>query len=189
MSYLPEPAWGSWMAPLVACLTITRGAVLEVGGGEWSTPFLHRFCVATGRKLVTIDEDQRYVQPYLPMCCEQHEVRAVRYDEELPRLATQPWDVVFLDQSPGDRRGRDALLFLDSAEWVVAHDYSGDEQFISFDPIITRWNYRVVFPFSPATLVLSRNAKLADHYFDHAVDEGAYMHRLRKIGQFPVGAR
>lgn len=190
MNSLDEPAWGSWMLPLTAALTVTQGAVLEVGIGDWSTPYLHRYCTATGRRLLSIDDDRAFVGQFVGMCNEKHEVRAVRYDDELPRLAEEKWAVVFLDQSPGHRRGADALLFADTAEFIVVHDYSGDEQFVSFDPLITRWSYRRVFQGSPTTLILSDgHGHNLEPWEGRFVPEGRYMHRLRLTGDYPVGVR
>jgi hypothetical protein len=34
-------AVGSHLIPLVSCLACTKGSILEVGVGNWSTPFLN----------------------------------------------------------------------------------------------------------------------------------------------------
>lgn len=152
----PDTSWGSHLVPLMACVCATRGAILEVGAGHWSTPLLHRYCAAGGRRLVSIDEDPRYIDPFADMRVAGHELRTVRYSVELPRLAQEQWSVVFLDQSPGARRAADALLFRDTADFILSHDYSGDEMPGLFAPILDRWPYRAVAKFSPSTLVLGR---------------------------------
>lgn len=154
--YSPDTSWGSHLVPLMACVTASRGAVLEVGTGGWSTPLLHCYCNAGGRRLVSIDEDRRYIDPYIAMRVCAHELRTVRYNDELSRLAQEHWSVVFLDQSPGSRRAADALLFRDTADFILSHDYSGDEMPGLFAPILERWPYRAVAKFSPSTLVLGR---------------------------------
>lgn len=152
----PDTSWGSHLVPLMACVTATRGAVLEVGVGNWSTPLLHCYCAAGGRKLVSVDENRTWAEKYADFRVCGHEVRGVQYNSFLPEAAKQQWSVVFLDQSPGWRRAEDALLFLDSADFVLSHDYSGAEVRDSFQLVIDRWRHRAVAQFSPSTLILGR---------------------------------
>jgi hypothetical protein len=79
------------------------------------------------------------------------------YDEELPNLAKQEWGVVFLDHSPGQRRAQDALLFRDTAKYIVVHDWSGKEVREGFtDEVLDHWtSQHVVDKYSPSSLVLS----------------------------------
>lgn len=154
--YSPDTSWGSHLVPLMACVTATRGSVLEVGVGNWSTPLLHCYCAAGGRKLVSADEDRGWAEKFAAFRVCGHEVRGVRYDQFIPEAAKQEWSVVFLDQSPGFRRAADALLFRDTADFILSHDYSGDEMPGLFAPILERWPYRAVAKFSPSTLVLGR---------------------------------
>lgn len=154
----PDTSWGSHLVPLMACVCATRGPVLEVGVGNWSTPVLHAYCNAAGRRLVSVDEDKLWIQQYLPMRVCQHSVASVRYDDYLHRASGEEWSVVFLDHSPGERRAADALLFRDTAEYILVHDYSGAEIAAAFAPILEMWPYRAVAKFSPSTLVLGRRA-------------------------------
>ena len=142
--------------PLMACVCATRGAILEVGTGHWSTPMLHRYCSAGGRKLVSVDEDRNWVEQFADMRVCSHEVRAVKYEQFIPEAAGQQWSVVFLDHSPGPRRAIDALRLIDCADYILSHDYSGEDVRREFAPILHRWPYRAVAQFSPSTLVLGR---------------------------------
>src|SRR5688572_25039234 len=142
-----EEYWASYLADLVACLLNTTGPVLEVGAGKWSTPILRDFCKAAQRDFVSLDSDPAW---------RQDPTRLVLYDDVLPNLAQQAWSVVFLDHSPGERRPADALLFADSAEYVVAYDYAPEVE-ASFEPVLKRWAFHKVSDrFSPRTLVLGR---------------------------------
>ena len=152
----PDTSWGSHLVPLMACVCATRGAVLEVGVGDWSTPLLHAYCAAGGRKLVSIDEDRPWVEKFAKLRVCEHEIYAAKYDAVIPSLSAQEWSVVFLDHSPGWRRAADALLFLESADYVLSHDYSGAEVYEPFEAVLDRWTYRAVAKFSPSTLILGR---------------------------------
>lgn len=154
--YSPDTSWGSHLVPLMACVCATRGAVLEVGTGNWSTPVLHTYCIAAGRKLVSVDEDRNWIDQYKRMQVCEHYVGSCEYDVFLPEAASDKWSVVFLDHSPGQRRAADALLFRDCATYILVHDYSGAEIADAFAPILDRWPFRAVAKFSPSTLVLGR---------------------------------
>jgi hypothetical protein len=38
--------WGSHLPSLAACLASSRGPVIELGVGHFSTPFLHAYCAS-----------------------------------------------------------------------------------------------------------------------------------------------
>jgi len=149
-----DTSWGSHLVPLMACITATRGAVLEVGVGYWSTPLLHAYCAAAGRTLVSIDEDKAWVERFKEYHIGRHEVSHANYDQRLAELAARQWSVVFLDGSPGHRRADQAMLFRESANLIVIHDYSGQEVSFPFRAVKDKWPYRAVAEFSPSCLVL-----------------------------------
>ena len=150
----PDTSWGSHLVPLMACVTATRGSVLEMGVGHWSTPLLHRYCAAAGRHLVSVDEDHQWAEKFRDMRVCNHQVRGVRYDDFMREAVQQAWSVVFLDQSPGHRRAADAVALRDVSVFLVVHDYSGAEVRNSFAPILEQWPFRAEAKFSPSTLVL-----------------------------------
>lgn len=156
IEFTADTSWGSHMVPLMATVCATRGAVLEMGVGNWSTPVLHAYCTAAGRRLVSVDEDHAWAERYAGFRICDHEVRGVNYDQFVPWAATLQWSVVFLDQSPGHRRAADAVALRECADYIVVHDYSGAEVRDSFAPILEQWEYGAVAKFSPSTLVLGR---------------------------------
>lgn len=111
---------GSHLPALVACVAVTDGPVLELGLGEFSTPVLHALCFR-GRKLVSLDHDQRALDNFGCLASDWHEVRLDPNYASLDRLAREPWGVVLVDHWPSERRAADALKFL-GAEFVVVHD-------------------------------------------------------------------
>lgn len=159
-----DSSYASYMAPLVACLAASEGPVLECGIGIWSTPFLHRYCLAAGKRLVSIDEDPEWVSRFLYYNMAEHPLYYAVYDFVMPSLSRQQWGVVLMDQSPGERRAEDVGLFrnLDSAKYIIVHDYSGTEEGKPsmgelLEPVRKQWKNAVVAEFSPSTLVLSNS--------------------------------
>lgn len=152
----PDTSWGSHLVPLMACVCATRGPVLEMGVGHWSTPLLHRYCAAGGRKLVSVDEDRGWLEKFADMRVCEHEVRSVNYPDFIREAADRVWSVAFLDHSPGWRRAEDAIRLRECADYILVHDYSGDEVRDAFAPILELWPHRAVAQFSPSTLLLGR---------------------------------
>lgn len=155
-----DTSWGSHLVPLMACVVNTTGPVLEVGMGYWSTPLLHRYCLAAGRTLVSIEDNAKWTEQFKPYHVCHHKVGSANYDEYLKNASHQPWSVVFLDHSPGRRRAADAVMFQDVAEYILSHDYSGAEVYDPFQEVIGNWKYSKVAAFSPSTLVLSNTKEI-----------------------------
>ena len=117
---LENPKAGSHLVPLTACLVATTGHVLEVGLGDWSTPFLTRYCIAAGRRLLSVDDQTEWVQAYNDHAGA--DIRLVHYNQALPRLALERWSVVLVDHWPAKRRMKDAMLFRTTARHILIHD-------------------------------------------------------------------
>jgi len=155
--YKPEQCWASHLPALFSCLLATSGAVLEVGAGDWSTPLLRKFCEVAGREFISLEEDQAWAVKCGSMYCSAATLD--RYLGGLGGLNTNPWSIVFLDHN-GHRRAADALLFVDSAEYVVIHDYPSPDIFKALDE--KRWKHQIVDKRArPWTLVLTQSDELA----------------------------
>lgn len=152
-----DTSWASWMAPLMACVTATQGAVLEVGIGDFSTPFLHMYCAASGRQLRSVEDNPEWAEKFAEFDVSGHDVVSANLDQFLQKASREVWSVVLMDHSPGSRRADDALLFKDSAKFILVHDYSGAEVAERFTPeVLANWQSVHVAEYSPSTLVLSQ---------------------------------
>lgn len=153
--YKPEQCWASHLPALFSCLLATSGAVLEVGAGDWSTPLLRKFCEVSDRYFKSYEEDPVWAGKTGSIHCEPSDMTRVLADW----AADRKWSVVFLDHN-GHRRAADALLFVDSAEYVVIHDYPSPDIFKALDE--KRWKHQIVDKRArPWTLVLTQSDELA----------------------------
>ena len=107
--------WESWKPALAACLAATKGSVLEIGVGHYSTHWLHDLCQAEGRTLFSFEEDKEWYEAVSALRTVGHYIFNDTYDKLLHEHAYGEYSVVFMDHSPGPRRGRDLLLFLGNA--------------------------------------------------------------------------
>ena len=111
---------------LIAAVMRTAGPILELGVGWYSTPLLHEVGRATGRKVVTIDNNMDWLAQFQGLACDTHDVRLIGWWGDLmPMLKDYGrFGVVFVDQGqPADREYtvRD-LLANDRADVFVMHD-------------------------------------------------------------------
>lgn len=153
--------WESWKPALAACLAVTKGPVLEIGVGHYSTHWLHDVCLASGRTLVSFEEDPEWYEAVSGLKTEGHSIFNDTYDKLMyeRQHAEETWSVVFMDHSPGPRRGRDLLLFLGNAEYVVIHDFHKEveEAVRAFMPAHCKL---AVTPLDPPTAILSLRREL-----------------------------
>lgn len=151
--------WESWKPALAACLTATKGSVLEIGVGHYSTHWLHDVCQAAERTLVSCEEDKEWYEAVEGLRDVGHYIYNDSYDKLLPERTRQQWSVVFMDHSPGPRRGQDLLLFLPIADYVVIHDYHlAIEEAVK---AVLPANCKIaVTPLDPPTAILSLRREL-----------------------------
>lgn len=151
-------AWGSHLSPLLACVCATRGPVLELGIGHFSTPILHAVCENLGRRLVSVEDNEEWFSAFTKYSKGSHVVVLKDYDA----IATENWGVVFIDNSPGGiRRKTDFVRFIKSSDYVVVHDYELDNK-EAIQPILDggKINYVVYDEYRPPTLVASMNMSI-----------------------------
>lgn len=151
-------AWGSHLAPLIACVAVSNGSILEVGVGHFSTPILHALCIGLGRELVSVESDREWHDDFAATYIGTgHLFINGKYDVVIPDLAKERWGVAFIDNSPGgERRKRDFESLLPVSEFVVVHDYHGENE-EAIGPLLAKPSIssKVFRTYEPPTLVAS----------------------------------
>jgi hypothetical protein len=109
----------SHLYALMRVMPITTGPVLEMGVGIGSTPFLHWACYEK-RRLVSYDNNEKYYHLMRGHNYGLHEMHLVDDWDKADIL--HPWDVVFIDHAPNERRHIDVLRLKDLAKYIVIHD-------------------------------------------------------------------
>jgi hypothetical protein len=145
-------------------IRMTSGPILELGCGNFSTPFLHWTCFPTKRRLVTYESDPRYYKVFLAhiagdkrnLQSDFHEVHLVSNWDDAD--LSKPWSIAFVDHAPGGRRMIEVQRLL-HAEYVVAHDTEICRTL--WKKAFVRYPYQYTYRASrPWTTVLSRTHNL-----------------------------
>lgn len=154
--------FSSHLPMLWYALSQTTGAVLELGAGLFSTPFIHYYCIPRGRPVVTVDNQSRWLETVRSF---EHPLHALilTTDWHLPELEC-PFDVVFIDHAPPEQRRIDLLKYASLAQYLVVHDTNGRQD--------RHYHLREVWPqfkywrqdgrFFPATTIASNFREIGD---------------------------
>jgi hypothetical protein len=118
--------WGSHQPVLIHVLnTITKGNVLEYGMGWNSTPIMHTICQKQGRKLLSIDYSQEWLDKFIHYKNINHDMFVFDLDKllnkEYPFFSCK-FTVAFIDGSPEQHRQTMIELLKDNVDYFVVHD-------------------------------------------------------------------
>jgi hypothetical protein len=129
--------YGTHMAALATAVINTDGAVLEMGGSDFSTPLLHVLCSVKKRFLLTADTNDSWLNLFRDLSTYWHHFQHVpayrncRSSDLMIGGNPEAWDqvkndrhwsVVFIDHSPGIRRPIDIERLRNNADVFVVHD-------------------------------------------------------------------
>jgi hypothetical protein len=107
--------WDNHRPLLLLGLSMTSGAVLELGSGEGSTPLLRKACEESNRPFLSYDNN--------PDWCEKTgSIIALDWDTLVTLLAKKHHGLIFIDHAPGERRHLDAIALANAADVLVLHD-------------------------------------------------------------------
>ncbi len=128
----------TYMPMLIKTIQMTKGPVMELGSGLFSTPLLHWLCQADGRKVVSYESDPEFYKFSHKFQSKNHRARLIKDWNEID-LKTH-WSVVLIDHSPKRplKRGMDIIKLKDKADYIVIHD-TGPE-------IQAKYGYEEVWP-------------------------------------------
>ncbi len=174
-----DPAYLTHQKFLAHYIQKTKGAVLELGTGFGSTPLLRELLNNSGRKLISVDHNQEWINKMKEICPpnEFHEyIYTDNWCGTIMELTKYKFDVVFIDQNPWEARAIALYAFKDLVDYTIVHDvdyfprhkifgnYISDFEF-DFGKEFQKW--KVYFPpkpfpyvTGPPTLVGTNNVHL-----------------------------
>ncbi len=132
-----NPAWGSHIPLLIKIFEMSKGSVLELGTGIFSTPLLHMLCMDKNRMLVSYDNDKGYIDLHKEFVSDMHQIKFVE-DWDKADIENKKWGMVLIDHAPEERRIFEVRRLVNSAEFIIIHDSNG-----RFN---NRYHYRQIYP-------------------------------------------
>ena len=113
--------YGSHQELLFACVARTKGPVIELGMGNYSTRQLHQMCVPYNRPLCSVETNGEWASQFDDLKCALHGIQIVSGMEDYRPIDTS-WDVAFVDHHPAERRRVDVLRLAEKTRYIVIHD-------------------------------------------------------------------
>lgn len=148
-----EKEWSSHIPLLIKVMQQSDGPVLELGAGPSSTPLLYWMCFDMDRPFTSYETNKEYSDAMSKF--------GVQHVENYDKVEAKPYDVVFIDSAPPERRHIDVERFKDS-NFIIIHDSQRHlDQYFHYKSIYHlfkyRWKYGKV---KPHTTVLSNFKEL-----------------------------
>jgi len=117
MSRKTHPFLGSHLPVLMKLVSMTKGPILELGSGPYSTQYLHWACFASKRPLVTYETNPAWWEFTRSFQADFHQTMLAKDWSTV--LFDTPWSIVFVDH---DGNRGETVRRLGHAEYVVCHD-------------------------------------------------------------------
>lgn len=140
---------GSHIPILIKVMENSKGSVLELGAGYFSTPVLYWLCKAQNREFVSYENDKEWQKIFGDV---------VTYIDNWDKAPIdKKWGVVFIDHKPAKRRIKDIKRLAKLADYVVVHDaQTSHEKQYKYHWAFPLYKYKYMFDkVWPPTLVLS----------------------------------
>jgi hypothetical protein len=156
--------YGSHLPVVLQALLKTRGPVLELGAGLFSTPLLNAFALAQDRRVVTCENARRWFRWFSIYTGPQHSVRFVDNWDDLD--VGDMWDVALVDHSPDDRRCIEIRRLAHKARYIICHDANEKYwQQYGYAAAFAEFKYNYLYKRSdPYTMILSNFVDLSDFW-------------------------
>jgi len=149
------PGWSSHYPVLIKVFEHTKGDVLELGMGLFSTPLLHWLCMDQHRKLISLDRQQKYFDLNRRFQSDTHKIYLVEDWNKID--INHSWSFALVDHDPAERRIEEIKKIANNTQYVIVHDTDPKEnKYYHYDQIYPLFKYRYDYTLcSPNTTVLS----------------------------------
>ena len=145
------PGW-TIVPPLISAVLHTHGPILELGVGWYSTPVLHEFATALGRRHLCVESGPHWGGIATTVVGADN-IRVGQYDDIVPLLAEEHWGLVLLDHGPDELREMDMARLKGVSDVILVHDRSRSSVPFTYAAFDNRY--------PPPTLIVSMTDPLA----------------------------
>lgn len=134
---------------LIAAVMRTKGPILELGCGWYSSPLLHEIAAATGRPLVTIDNNKDWLEQFRAtdwpkeygLERDGHKLILVGWWGDAPFDLYPRWGLCFVDQSQPAEREYAVRRLMDAVDVFVMHDTEEGPAY-GYNRVLPMFKYR-----------------------------------------------
>jgi len=138
--WISDSDYSSHRELLYLTLVNTDGDVLEVGCGYGSTRYLEAYCLLSGRKFTSYENDEGWAEKFKLYYGVQVVFKKGYPITSLPNNES----VVFVDSKPGEERKDLIKAFADTANVIVTHDTEpGADYVYHMSEILSTFKYRL----------------------------------------------
>lgn len=151
------PDYGSHLPVLCRCfaeLGESKGNVLELGVGTFSTVVLHELC--SRRNLLSLDMNQEWIDNVKYLGNYFHAIKKVESWIDLPAYKMD-WSLVLVDQSPGEYRQVSVAALADRAKLLVLHDTESRNNIYGYYNVLNKFKYLVEYALHPTKTIVASN--------------------------------
>jgi len=156
--------YGSHLPYLMGACLSTSGPILELGAGLFSTPMLNALSKVTNRKVLTLENFNRWFRWFSIYESKNHQVQFVKDWENCEILGD--FDVALIDQTPDKYRSLFVEKLKDRVKVFVIHDSDSkyDKQY-GYSKVFNLFKYRYDSPESnPRTTLLSNKLPVEEFF-------------------------
>ena len=111
---------------LLRIIEISRGDILEIGTGYYSTSLFHWMAQMTKRHCYSYENNPEWFEKAKKFKSEFHHIIFIDDWNKLPD--GKHWGLVFVDQSPSHSRRVAIAKYANSTDYIVAHDSEVEAQ-------------------------------------------------------------
>lgn len=144
--------YATHLGPLIACINKTKGDILELGMGLFSTPYLHYVSTVTKRYLLSLENDPGWFRQFNHSNFMHffysnglHQLVLVE-NYENSDLIDNKWDVVLVDQTPDLSRKETVKKLANLSKYIIIHDSNSEyEKVYHYSEIYSLFRYQRVW--------------------------------------------
>lgn len=143
--------YGTHMHPLIMAALASKGLMVELGAGEYSTPILHELSRFFKRTLITYENDREWLMRFTTFRNNYHQLFLI---EDWDKVEPHECGLVLIDHAPAERRMVDIKRYADKAQILVVHD-TEKTKFYGYD--FSGFKYRFLYERMEKTTTLLSN--------------------------------
>ena len=138
--------YGTHLPCLIKAVEKTKGAILELGIGVFSTPYLHYKCILDKRKLVSYENFEPWFNFFAKRYGYNYGTHELNLVEKYSDVPLKKYDIVFIDQTPDWSRHEEAIRFANKAKYIILHD-SGPkyDRLYRYSKVYPHFKYRATW--------------------------------------------